>query len=753
MAIKKIVEIDIKSDSKQAQSSFKSIKKDLDSVGTSAKKNLSDEGFKKITKELKNTEKAAKSTKTRLRELEDEMADIGDVGSPQFQKLAKEAGVLKDKMNNAKAAVKSMSSDFPKLEIGTQAFQAMGGAAQGAMGAMALVGGENEMVTKSIQKMMAIQSILNSVTAISNALSDETALGLKVRTSLGKIKTANDIKAAAATKGLTLAQKAMTVGTWLANGAMKALNFVISMNPIFILVAVIMAVVAAFKIFSGGQEDAEASAKKLTASLEKQSAELDRNRIVAERNASDRRRQLILDGASEEDLHKDTLKRLDEEQDSRLKTYEARRVGINKMSKKYKAALKAENHELAKSLGEKLRADRKANDDLILQKGEYFLAVQEANETEEARIKAVEDTKIADDKAKRATDIADWKASQSKKLQEQRKILDLENSLIEDKTERAIEIRREKYRRELEDLKINEKDREKVKKLMDAKLKMDLEAINKVEEDKEAARLRDFYAKQDALEIELMTDKIEKEKALKTAAFEAKIITLTEQGLYTNEIEKQLAQELADFKQELDDKVRADKVLKDEAAQKKADEDAKKKEAGERELANARLDMAAATFQSIGTLATLFAKDDEASQKKAFNINKATSIAMATISTYQAAQSAYASQMLIPSPDAPVRAAVAAGAAVVSGLANVATIAKTKFQGGGGATAPAGLSGVSGGGGSSSPASFNVVGNTGINQLAQGLGGQENVTKTFVVASDVTTAQGLERDRMDLVTL
>ena len=109
--------------------------------------------------------------------------------------------------------------------------------------------------------------------------------------------------------------------------------------------------------------------------------------------------------------------------------------------------------------------------------------------------------------------------------------------------------------------------------------------------------------------------------------------------------------------------------------------------------------------------------------------------------------------MLIPSPDAPIRAGIAAGAAVVSGLANVATIAKTKFQGGGGATAPAGLSGVSGGGGGSSPASFNVVGNTGINQLAQGLGGQENVTKTFVVASDVTTAQGLERDRMDLVTL
>lgn len=750
MAIKKVIEIDIKSDSKQAQSSFKSIKKDLDSVGTSAKKNLSDEGFKKITKELKNTEKAAKSTKTRLRELEDEMADIGDVGSPQFQKLAKEAGVLKDKMNNAKAAVKSMSSDFPKLEVGTQAFAAMGGAAQGAMGAMALVGGENEAVTKSIQKMMAVQSILNSVTAISNALSDETALGLKVRTSLGKIKAANDIKQAAATKGLTIAQKAMTVATWAMNGVMKVFNITLLSNPIFWIVAVIMAVIAAFKIFGGSQEDAEASAKKLTASLEKQSAALERNKAVAERNASDRRRQLIINGASEEELHADTVKRLFEEQAQRLKTHEARKVGIDKMSKKYKKALKDENHELAKSLGEKLRADRKANDDLILQKGEFFLALQEATAKEKARLDGIKEQEKADDKAKRDTDIADWKASQFKKLQEQRKILDLENSLIEDKTERAIEIRREKYRREIEDLKVNKENRADVERLMEDKLNADLAAINKVEEDKEAARLKDFYAKQDALEIELMTEGNEKKKAKKTAEFEAKIATLTEQGLLTNEIEKQLAQDLADFKQELDDKVRADKVLKDDAAKKKADDDAKKKEAGERELANARLDMAAATFQSIGTLATLFAKDDEASQKKAFNINKATGIAMATISTYQAAQSAYASQMLIPSPDAPVRAAVAAGAAVVSGLANVATIAKTKFQGGAVSPPPPPTIGASG----SSPASFNVVGNTGVNQLAEGLGNQnQQPIQAFVVGSEVTTQQSLDRNKIETATI
>ena len=745
MAIKKVVEIDIKSDSKQAQSSFKSIKKDLDSVGTSAKKNLSDEGFKKITKELKNTEKAAKSTKTRLRELEDEMADIGDVGSPQFQKLAKEAGVLKDKMNNAKAAVKSMSSDFPKLQVGTQAFQAMGGAAQGAMGAMALVGGENEMVTKSIQKMMAVQSILNSVTAISNALSDETALGLKVRTSLGKIKAANDIKQASSTKGLTLAQKGMTAATWVMNGVMKVFNKTLLSNPIFWIVAVIMAVVAAFKIFGSSSESAEESNNKLNASIEKQNRLMEANSQKQKQAHDDRMRLLALNDATEKEIHEANLERLKEIEDKRQKDIKSTISIINRKRKRYRMAAKEGEDDLARDIKKEIQDNKTKLNTLKSQRKNYNLSVKEANKEFNAGIAA--DNDAADDEAaaKRATNISNWKASQAKKLQERRKILDLENSLIEDKTERALAIRKEKYNREIEDLKINEKDREKVKKLMDAKLKMDLEAINKVEEDKETAKLKEFYAKQDALEIELMTEGNEKKKAKKTAEFEAKIVTLTEQGLLTNEIEKQLAQELADFKQGLDDKVKADaKVKRDKEA---ADIEAGKKKdlADAVAVADAKLQMASDAFGAIGDLATAFAKDDEAGAKRAFNINKGVGIAQAVVSTAQGVMA----QLAVPQDALTGANFVKAGIVAATGAAQIATIAKSKFQGTGATAPPPPTLNASG----SSPASFNVVGNTGINQLAQGLGGQDNVTKTFVVASDVTTAQGLDRDRMDLVTL
>lgn len=92
---------------------------------------------------------------------------------------------------------------------------------------------------------------------------------------------------------------------------------------------------------------------------------------------------------------------------------------------------------------------------------------------------------------------------------------------------------------------------------------------------------------------------------------------------------------------------------------------------------------------AIQGLADSFAGKSTESQKRAFQIKKAASLAQATIETYQAAQSAYASQMTIPTPDAPIRANIAAAIAIASGLARVAVIAKTKFEGGG-ATATGG---------------------------------------------------------------
>jgi hypothetical protein len=147
-------------------------------------------------------------------------------------------------------------------------------------------------------------------------------------------------------------------------------------------------------------------------------------------------------------------------------------------------------------------------------------------------------------------------------------------------------------------------------------------------------------------------------------------------------------------------------------------------------------------LEIISSLTELFGKKGEKAAKKAFQVNKAAQIAQATINTYQSATGAYASQMALATPDAPIRAAVAAGIAIATGLANVAKIASQKFEGGssgGGGSAPSAA-----GGGVVTP-NFNVIGSSGVNQLAQI---QQQPTRAYVVSGDVANGLSLERNRL-----
>lgn len=126
---------------------------------------------------------------------------------------------------------------------------------------------------------------------------------------------------------------------------------------------------------------------------------------------------------------------------------------------------------------------------------------------------------------------------------------------------------------------------------------------------------------------------------------------------------------------------------------------------------------------------------------------KAAAIAAATIDTYQSANASYKSLAGIPIVG-PALGAVAAGAAIVSGLATVKKITSTKIPGNKSVSAPSGGSvprtSVS------QPPAFNVVGASDTNQLAEAIGSQsQEPVKAYVVANDVTTAQSMDRNIVD----
>ena len=160
------------------------------------------------------------------------------------------------------------------------------------------------------------------------------------------------------------------------------------------------------------------------------------------------------------------------------------------------------------------------------------------------------------------------------------------------------------------------------------------------------------------------------------------------------------------------------------------------------------IDSAFETLDLISNITELFGKKGEKQAKRAFEVQKAAQIATTLGTTYLSATQAYASQFLpLPDPSSPVRGGIAAGLAVAAGLANVAKIASQKFEGGG-ATGSTSVSGSVPD--APSAPQFNVVGDSGVNQLAQL---QQQPTQAFVVSGEVTTAQALDRNRVQNATL
>lgn len=230
---------------------------------------------------------------------------------------------------------------------------------------------------------------------------------------------------------------------------------------------------------------------------------------------------------------------------------------------------------------------------------------------------------------------------------------------------------------------------------------------------------------QEALRYELTTSAQQKEIDAIRAAATAKIEIAQGDANLIKIITEQSEAEI----QAIKDKYAAEDKAKQE--QKAADEKA---------LLQGKLDFAKGILGNIASITESYSKGDEQRAKKAFKVQKAISIAQATIDTYEGAQAAFVSTQKNPvSVLFPAAPYIAAGAAVAAGIANVAAISKQQFQGG---TPPAtsenpppSLDGGGGGGGAET-AQFNPFASAFLQDRP------EQVTpRAYVLAGDVASQQ------------
>lgn len=174
----------------------------------------------------------------------------------------------------------------------------------------------------------------------------------------------------------------------------------------------------------------------------------------------------------------------------------------------------------------------------------------------------------------------------------------------------------------------------------------------------------------------------------------------------------------------------------------------------EKENAEKRKQIAELEFQNKMSLldATangLNALSDIVSQQTA--AGKATAVAASLINTYAAIAGQLRAFAGIPIPGYAIVQAIATG---IAGFAAVKNILKVQVPNGGGArgiSTPS-MSGMTASSEASAP-QFNVVGTSGVNQIAQVVNKEQPIVKAYVVASDVTTAQSLDRNIIKSSTL
>ena len=184
-------------------------------------------------------------------------------------------------------------------------------------------------------------------------------------------------------------------------------------------------------------------------------------------------------------------------------------------------------------------------------------------------------------------------------------------------------------------------------------------------------------------------------------------------------------------------------------------ESAKRLEEIERNRRQKELQMASQAVAALGDLLTAGLGQSEKDQRKAFEINKKSSIAQALINTYQAVTAA------LTAGGNPIKIAtgaqfIDAGIALAAGLANVVKISKTQFQGGAGGGGGSVPSPDAGGASITPPPTFSnpqttMLGTDGAAMNGQGQGMQP--MRAYVVERDIQQTTSRVRRLSEFATL
>ena len=704
------------------------------------------------------------SLKSQLREAQAEVAKMSEkfgAASVEASNAAKAAGILKDKIGDAKALTDAFNPDA-KFKSVTASISGVAGGFAAYEGAMNLVGVKSQEVEAALLKVQSAMAISQGLQSVGESIDSFKQLGAVIKSTsifqgiynfiqTGSFKAAKDttnavIEETVATKLQGSAMVVTSTSTGIATVAMKAFRAAMIATGIGALIAGLVMAVQALSSFGGETESSEDKQKRLDAALAATNKTLDAQKLAYDRAgeaskfANDKQLIDALNaGASEKELNAIKLKGSQDRLAIIKSEYEKTKENVFTMY----SNLKISQAQVDALLAARDKASKKYADELINlemsqaeEKNARIKAAQakqdEANKKNRDANKAHNDKKKADDEkhladsaravednrvAMHNSEVGFFEATIASNDKLSKKAFEAQKGLLLENSEFA-----------LADLKITEGQKEAIK----AKYNADAIQLQKDHDEavKEAAQKvdEDIYKSKKGFLEGAISDDAKNLQAKKDLLLVERDFTLLNTELTEGEIfaiKQKYAKDVADLDKEDAAKTRANQKQK--------------------------LEMAVQAFSVLQDATTLFTAKNDKDARKQFQINKALSLSSAIVNTALAVTGA------LTAGGNPIKLAtgmqfVEAGIAAASGAVSIAKIAGSQYGGFGGA---GGGGSGGGGGGGATPASpqsapnFNLVGATGLNQLDM-LG---KPIQAFVVGGEVTTYQELERNRLRNATL
>jgi hypothetical protein len=673
---------------------LQAIDKELKNIDGTTKNTSNDlnKTFDDLNKRVESGTMSVKQTIKAIKEYQN-IALKSSENSPIGIEAVKRAGELSDKIGDLRATINIAATDGAKMKAAMQIGSTVIAGYGALTGVQALLGQENENLTKSLVKLQAVQAVLASLEEIRGALEKESFLMQKAKT--------------LQTWLLTTATGAYATVVGTSTGAMKLFKIALASTGIGLFIVALGAVVAnfdklktktaqvsaqfqdAYKSFANKYPEASKVIKTalevaffpitITIKSLQKLYDLFTGTTEASRKVS----------AVQAENHAKHIKQLDEEAKAREENIKGidRKIALLEAEGKSTIALREEKIKLQKQEAEANLAFAK-----------YMKGRMEGNDIFE---QSFQDMVSAAEDSLNTIEVSEAKLNKEKKdLAKER------NDEAKAEADKALEIQKDKNAQELEAY-IDKRDAERQMRLDEQAWGEEQEALAK-----EAQALKDEQAQQlqwekEAADALILSNRIKAEQE-------------------TN------AQILEDHRKLNDAKVQIAQM-------------------GAKSLN----DLAEGVFAVANRFGAQDEKSKDQRARRQFKVAKALSLATATIDGIQTTIAAFRNGMQNPIPLlGPATAAVYAGAAAITSAANIAKIASTQYGGGGGGVGSSGGGSVSPP--TTAPNMPNPQLANAQTTLTSGIGNEQpksNIGKVFVVDSEITAKQNQTANTLSIATV